>query len=218
MPDINDAIDVLTAALKDLHAKLVAAGKIGEHQRFARLILFEDGTGTVTIDPLPTFGHYSKPLAEAFAAAEAYLDAPPFRPGQLGVHRDHPQGGHGSVVACHRYTTDGGWLVEGMFGPATERTSADNYVLLPSGWRDPPPAPLNHLALLELSTDGPLSAEDVAAASAADEGMGGERAAWYRGMAAWWTECGAEVNPELANEQARLALALADEIDSPKHG
>lgn len=215
MSDINAAIDVLSAALADLRDRFVAAGKIGKHA-VSSLSLFSDGTGRLKADSMEpigplSFGDLRQPLAEAFAAAEAYLDAPPFRPGQLVVERDHPQDGHGTVVSC--LCSNAGWRAEVMFGPSTLHSPANIYVLLPAGWRDPPLPPMSHLARLELFTDGPLSAEDIAEARAADAERGAKSAAWMREMAAWHLECGALVNPELAKDEARRALALADEIN-----
>ena len=142
-----------------------------------------------------SFGHYSKPLVEAFAAADAYLETPPFQPGHLVVRRDAPQDGYLIVVGCAR--CGNGWRVESKMrnGIGGEIGDATNYILIPVGWRDPPLAPMSHLARLELSTDGPLWAEDIAEARAADAERGAESATGMREMAAWHLECGILVNP-----------------------
>lgn len=141
---------------------------------------------------------------------------PPFPPDAWVVERAHPEYGRAILTRC--WWTHGHWRVEVMHGKSTTGAPADHFVLAPEEWADPPARPLSAVDLLELSTDGPLTAAQYAEARRADAERLAERIAWLTTMAEWWATIGALINPGHAAQQAagfrRIAKTLAEEAGS----
>lgn len=210
---IADSIAALTSVLESLRTRMVAAGKINE-DALVGLHLWAGGTGIITAGSKQSFGAPGTLLGEAFAAAEASITAPSFRPGELVVQRSAPERGHAVVIACRPYPDGRSWRLECRAGLSTVHIDSGVYVAMPPGWRDPPIRSIGAVERLELSYDGAIPAAELAAARIADDEQAAERAEWLRAMALWWSECGALVDPVRARREAEGLRGIAETISA----